>query len=72
MKKVISLFLIVVLSLLSLYAVADIVGSIYLVARYENFTLSSTGIILGKILFTAVCMVFTFILVNKSRKKSVK
>lgn len=69
MKKIISLFLIVVLSLLSLYAVADIVGSIYLVARYENFTLSSTGIILGKILFTAVCMVFTFILVKKSRKK---
>ncbi|MEN4830679.1 hypothetical protein [Pantoea vagans] len=71
MKKIISLFLIVVLSLLSLYAVADIIGSIYLVARYENFTLSSTGIILGKILFTAVCMVFTFILVKKSRKKSV-
>jgi len=69
MKKIISLFLIVVLSLLSLYAVADIVGSIYLVARYEKFTLSSTGIILGKILFTAVCMVFTFILVKKSRKK---
>lgn len=69
MKKIISLFLIVVLSLLSLYAVADIFGSIYLVARYENFTLSSTGIILGKILFTAVCMVFTFILVKKSRKK---
>ncbi|MCJ7925663.1 MAG: hypothetical protein MUW55_06875 [Pantoea vagans] len=70
MKKIISLFLIVVLSLLSLYAVADIVGSIYLVARYEKFTLSSTGIILGKILFTAVCMVFTFILVKKSRKKT--
>jgi hypothetical protein len=34
MKKIISLFLIVVLSLLSLYAIADIIGSIYLVARY--------------------------------------
>jgi len=71
MKKNISLFLIVVLSLLSLYAIADIIGSIYLVARYENFTLSSSGIIAGKILFTAVCVAFIFILIKISRRKLV-
>ena len=71
MKKIISLFLIVVLSLLSLYAIADIIGSIYLVARYENFTLSSSGIIAGKILFTSVCVAFIFILIKISRRKLV-
>lgn len=71
MKKIISLFLIVVLSLLSLYAIADIIGSIYLVARYENFALSSSGIIAGKILFTAVCVAFIFILIKISRRKLV-
>lgn len=71
MKKIISLFLIVVLSLLSLYVIADIIGSIYLVARYENFTLSSSGIIAGKILFTAVCVAFIFILIKISRRKLV-
>ena len=71
MKKIISLFLIVVLSLLSLYAIADIIGSIYLVARYEEFTLSSSGLIAVKILFTAVCLAFVFILIKIARRKPV-
>ncbi|WP_455820031.1 hypothetical protein [Pseudomonas cerasi] len=71
MKKIISLFLIVVLSLLSLYAIADIIGSIYLVARYEKFTISSSGIIAGKTLFTAVCLACVFILIKIARRKPV-
>jgi len=51
MKKTLSIFLAVIFSLLSLYAIVDIIESIYLISRYENFTLSSLGFIAGKTLF---------------------
>ncbi|WP_315312779.1 hypothetical protein [Pantoea vagans] len=68
MKKTISIFLAVIFSLLSLYAIVDIIESIYLISRYENFTLSSLGFIAGKTLFTTVCLVVIFILVKRIRK----
>lgn len=71
MKKVISLFLILLLSLLSIYAITDIIGSIYLVSRYENVDLSSSGIIAGKILFTAICIGFIFVLAKIARRKRI-
>lgn len=71
MKRFISLFLIIVLSLLSLYAATDIISSIYLVARYENFNYSSLGLIAGKVLFAAICLVFLFLLIKISRRRQV-
>ncbi|WP_336748139.1 hypothetical protein [Pantoea vagans] len=68
MKKTISIFLAVIFSLLSLYAIVDIIESIYLISRYKNLTLSSLGFIAGKTLFTTVCLVVIFILVKRIRK----
>ena len=69
MKKTISLLLIIFLSLLSLYAVTDIIGSIYLVTRYEHFDLRASGFIAGKIAFTALCLVIIYFLTKITRKK---
>ncbi len=71
MKKVISALLILVLSLLSLYSIADIIESIVLVSRYENFNAVSSGIIAGKILFTALCIAIIYILYKTARKSSI-
>ncbi len=68
MKKVILLCLIILLSLLSLYAVTDIIGSIYLVTRYEHFDLRASGLIAGKVLFTALCSATIFVLVKVMQK----
>ncbi|AIR85795.1 MULTISPECIES: hypothetical protein [Pantoea] len=69
MKKVISASLILVLSLLSLYSIADIIESIVLVSRYENFNADSTGIIAGKIIFAALCIAIIFILYKRVHKR---
>lgn len=69
MKKITSTILIIILSLLSLYAVTDVIGSIYLVTRYEHFDLTSSGLIAGKILFTALCLTMNLLLIKIARKK---
>lgn len=71
MKKVISAFLILVLSLLSLYSISDIIESIVLVSRYENFNAASSGIIAGKIFFAAFCIAIIFILYKTVHKRPV-
>ncbi|MBK0091588.1 hypothetical protein [Erwinia sp. S59] len=70
MKKVISAFLILVLSLLSLYSIADIIESIVLVSRYENFNAASVGIIAGKVIFSALCIAIIFVLYKTVYKKT--
>ncbi|NBB56673.1 hypothetical protein GU930_16315 [Pantoea vagans] len=68
MKKIILLFLAVLMSLLSLYSITDIIGSIYLIFRYEHFNAYSLGFIAGKAVFIAVCVAVTFVLGKIVRK----
>ncbi|TPV24279.1 hypothetical protein FJW00_12170 [Pantoea anthophila] len=67
-KKIILLFLAILMSLLSLYSITDLVGSLYLISRYEHFIACSLGLIAGKAVFIAVCVAVTFILVKIVRR----
>ncbi|WP_307743696.1 hypothetical protein [uncultured Pantoea sp.] len=69
-KKIILLFLAILMSLLSLYSITELVGSIYLISRYEHFNACSLGLIAGKAVFIAVCVAVTFILVKIVRKRT--
>ncbi|PEI05702.1 hypothetical protein CRM79_06760 [Pantoea agglomerans] len=69
-KKIILLFLAILMSLLSLYSITDLIGSIYLISRYEHFNSYSLGFIAGKAVFIAVYVAVTFILVKIVRKRT--
>ncbi|KKB04894.1 hypothetical protein TN98_09280 [Pantoea anthophila] len=70
MKKIIFSFLAILMSLLSLYSITDLIGSLYLISRYEHFNACSLGLIAGKAVFIAVCVTVTFILVKSVRKRT--
>ncbi|WP_084690436.1 hypothetical protein [Pantoea anthophila] len=69
-KKIIFSFLAILMSLLSLYSITDLIGSLYLISRYEHFNACSLGLIAGKAVFIAVCVTVTFILVKSVRKRT--
>jgi len=69
-KKIILLFLAILMSLLSLYSITELVGSIYLISRYEHFNTYSLGLIAGKAVFIAICVAVTFILVKIVRRRT--
>jgi len=69
MKKVFSVFLIILLSLISVYAIVDLVSSIYLVARYGSVNACSSGLLAGKALFIAACIAIVIMLNRLIRKK---
>ncbi|MCL5497928.1 hypothetical protein M5Y49_04415 [Escherichia coli] len=70
MKKVLTLIAMIILLLAGVYALVDIISSLWLVVKYESFNAYSTGALIGKVLFLLVISGL-FFLVRRIRNNKI-
>ena len=68
MKKIIAVVLLIASFIIGVYALVDVIRSVYYVVAYESLTANSMGVVFGKILFFII-MVAVFLLSHKFYRK---
>ncbi len=61
MKKIIAVVLLTVSFIIGVYALVDVIRSVYYVVEYESLTENSMGVVFGKILFFIILVVVFFL-----------
>lgn len=57
MKKIIAVVLLITSFIIGVYALVDVIRSVYYVVEYESLTANSMGVIFGKTLFFIILVV---------------
>lgn len=68
MKKTILCVIMIISLIVGIYALIDLLRSIYYVLSYESLTVYAGGVIFGKLVFVMICVVI-FILSKKNNRK---
>ncbi|HCV66224.1 hypothetical protein AB6849_12015 [Serratia proteamaculans] len=61
MKKIIAVVLLIASFIIGVYALVDVIRSVYYVVAYESLTENSMGVVFGKILFFIILVVVFFL-----------
>ncbi|CAI0748162.1 hypothetical protein [Serratia quinivorans] len=69
MKKIIAVVLLITSFIIGIYALVDVIRSVYYVVAYESLAANSMGVIFGKTLFFII-LVVVFLLSHKFYKKN--